>query len=425
MMANQHVKRCASSKRGNLFPKLPLLLLVHLLIVCIVLFSFLAIAYADNFPIIGVLHAGQNPEALSVDTQTHMLYIAYEFPSVIVGFDPIHGKVNWRTPLGNIATDVEVDSTSHHVYATTSAFRGQQSTLFILDGASGRVLFTTLADAGDNGIALDMKRQQVYVASPDSGTVDVFTFLSGWQSGPIHVMLQRLRIGAHPQGLGVNSQLGRLYVADATEHIVTVLEEESGHILATIPIADGPLHPLRVDETTGRVYIVCSTGRELDVLDGKTNRIIAHVPVAPDPEGSAVHTATGRIYVADEGNDRTIGTTITVIDGQTFNVLGTFSVGRSPDGVEADPELHRVYIAAEDSNAVVEISDSTNLPLIAQPTTSQSIAARQAINALQWATILTLIGMCLTIIGATLYALLPHWRERGILQTRPDDVSSL
>jgi DNA-binding beta-propeller fold protein YncE len=388
------------------------------------LFSFLAIAYADNFPIIGVLHAGQNPEALSVDTQTHMLYIAYEFPSVIVGFDPIHGKVNWRTPLGNIATDVEVDSTSHHVYATTSSFRGQQSTLFILDGASGRVLFTTLADAGDNGIALDMKRQQVYVASPDSGTVDVFTFLSGWQSGPIHVMLQRLRIGAHPQGLGVNSQLGRLYVADATEHIVTVLEEESGHILATIPIADGPLHPLRVDETTGRVYIVCSTGRELDVLDGKTNRIIAHVPVAPDPEGIAVHTATGRIYVADEGNDRTIGTTITVIDGQTFNVLGTFSVGRSPDGVEADPELHRVYIAAEDSNAVVEISDSTNLPLIAQPTTSQSIAARQAINALQWATILTLIGMCLTIIGATLYALLPHWRERGILQTRPDDVSS-
>jgi DNA-binding beta-propeller fold protein YncE len=297
--------------------------------------------------------------------------------------------------------------------------------LFILDGATGHLLFTTPVDFGDNAIVLDAQRQRLYVAGPESGVIDAFSFLSGWQSGPIHLTSVQLHLGPHPQGLGVNTHLGRLYVADAATHMITVFDEETGRVIATVPVADGPLHPLRVDETTGYVYIVCSTGRELDILDGKTNRVIMHTPVAPDPEGIAFHTATGRIYIADEGDDHTLGTTITILDGQTFDVLGTLPVGRSPDGVEADPALHRVYVSTEDSNAVVEISDSVDLPLTPEATTYQSIAARRAIVALQQATIVTLIGMCLTIIGATLYALLPRWRARGSLQTPPDDVQSL
>ncbi len=380
--------------------------------------------YADGFPIIGTLHVGAHPEALAVDMQTHMLYIADESPGVIVGFDPVRGIVRWRVPLGDVATDVQVDSASHHVYATTTSFGTRQSMLFILDGATGQRLFTTPIDFGDNAIALDVQHQHLYVAGPESGVLDAFTFLSGWQSGPIHVTTQQLNIGPHPQALGVNNRLGRLYIADAATHSVSVFDEESERILATVPVADGPLHPLRVDETTGRVYVVCSTGRELDILDGKTNQVVRRTSVAPDPEGIAIHTATGRIYIADEGDDHVLGTTITILDGHTFDVLGTLPVGRSPDGVEADPALHRVYVSTEDSNAVVEISDSTDLPLTPESTTYQSIAAHRAIVALQQATLFTLIGMCLAIIGATLSALLPRWRERGNLQTAPDDVPS-
>ena len=272
-----------------------------LLYLYVVLFLFLFLSppsvHADGFPIIGTLHVGAHPEALAVDMQTHMLYIADESPGVIVGFDPVRGIVRWRMPLGNTATDVQVDSASHHVYATTTSFGARQSILFILDGATGQMLFTTPIDFGDNAIALDAQHQRLYVAGPESGVLDAFTFLSGWQSGPIHVTTQQLHIGPHPQGLGVNSHLGRLYIADAATHMISVFDEESGRILATVPVADGPLHPLRVDETTGRVYIVCSTGRELDILDGKTNQVIVRTHVAPDPEGIAFHTATGRIYI--------------------------------------------------------------------------------------------------------------------------------
>ncbi len=383
---------------------------------------------ANGFPVIGVLHSGRAPEALAVDTQTHMLYIAYEAPGFIVGFDPISGMLRWRTPLGSVATDVQVDSNSHRVYASAVSSQNGGSNLYVLDGSSGKVLATAPSGSGDNSIALDSRRHIVYAASIDQGTVYKYTFPSGWQSGPVQIQTSRFMSSTRPDALGVNSRLGRLYVADSSSNEVIVVDEDSGRTLNTIPVAAMPLAPLRVDEATGRVYVVCSTGQELDVIDGNTNRIIARPPVAPYPEGVAFNTATRQIYVADEGdlegsNKPDTGTTVTVIDGQSFAVMGTLQIGRGPDGVEADPALHRVYVASEDSNAV-ELVDSTDLPLTSPDSSRQITTARQAALLLQQAAIATLILMILTIVGAALVALLRRGHAREIPQTPPADASS-
>ncbi len=386
--------------------------------------------YADGFPIVGTLHSGKRPEAMAVDTQTHLLYIAHEASGVVVAFDPVRGNVRWRNTLGDVATDVQVDSVSHHVYVTATSYGSKKSDLFILDGATGGILSTLPTGPGDNGIALDRKRHQAFVSSGDDGVVYVFTLQSGWQSGPIRATTSQLHIGPHPQGLGVNSRLGRLYVTDTAEHKLFIVDEQSLHTLTTLPLANAPLHPLRVDETTGRVYIVCSSGQELDVVDGNKNQMIARVPVKPHPEGIAFNTATGRIYVADEGSnegsqsERDSGTTITVIDGKTFDVLGTMQVGKAPDGVESDPALRRVYVALEDSDAVVEVSDSIDLPLKVDTTLRQAVAARRAVFLLQQAAIITLVVMLLTVAWATLSALSPRWRARESPRIQQGDVSS-
>ena len=380
---------------------------------------------AGGFPIIGVLHAGQRPEALAVDSQTHMLYIAYEGGGLAVGFDPVSGKVRWRVSIGDSVTDIQVDSSNHHVYATSVSYRNRQSDFYILDGATGQTLFKQPIGSNDNSIAFDSKRQRVYVAGKEESTIYTFTYLPPDKNGKLQLQASQFHIGAQLTAIGVNSRLGRLYVADGTLSMITVIDEDSGKPITTIPVAELPLAPLRVDENTGRVYVVCSTGQELDVIDGKSNTLIAQIPVAPYPEGIAINTATGRIYVADEGNkeggssDRGTGTTLTVIDGKTLDILGTFQVGQGPDGVEADPSLHRVYVAAEDIGAVVELSDSVDIPLKPDATVHQTLAARQTIVDLQRATIITLIAMALTAIGATLVALSPRWRGRGSPQTLP------
>ncbi len=386
-------------------------------------------AYADGgFPIIGVLHAGSRPEGVAVDTQTHMVYIAYEYPSRVVGFDPGSDKVRWSVEVGDSATDVQVDSNNHRVYVIGTLFRNRQGLLLVLDGATGRTLLMANTDFSDNALALDTRRQIVYITTSEGGRIDVFKLATS-AGGKLTAHMSTLTFGTKPAALGVNSRLGRLYVGDTVKNTVTVYDEDRGRTLATIAVADVPVQPLRVDEVTGRVYVVCSAGQELDIINGNNNTVLARIPVSPYPEGVAFNSATGRIYVADEGNNegdpssQSSGTTITVIDGQSFNVIGTLRVGRSPDGVEADPQLRRVYISVEDSDAVVEISDSVDLPLTPDTNFHQAAAVHQAISVLQQATIITTLLMLATIIGATLVALSPRWRARGSPQNPPGDAS--
>ena len=99
-------------------------------------------------------------------------------------------------------------------------------------------------------------------------------------------------------------------------------------------------------------------------------------------------------------------------------------VGRAPDGVETDPSLRRIYVSVEDSNAVVEISDSPDIPLQAGLDTHQAAAVRQAILLLQQAAAITVILMVVTIVGATLAARSRRLRAPESPQNPPGGASS-
>jgi len=233
-------------------------LIATLLIQSLALFLFPSTSHADGgFPIIGVLHAGSRPEGIAVDTQTHLVCIADEYPRLVVAFDPGSGKVGWHTTVGDTPTDVQVDSTNHHVYVASTLFRSRQDLLAVLDGATGKALLTAPTGLGDNGIAVDTIRQRVYVSSTDNPIINVFKLVTS-PTGNLSAESSILAFGPRPQALGVNSRLGRLYVGDAIENTITVYDEDRGRKLATIPVADVPEQPLRVDEASGRVYVVCS-----------------------------------------------------------------------------------------------------------------------------------------------------------------------
>ena len=439
MILLYHHKRFSSFLVG-----VALSLALMVLLTCVASLVLIAPAYAAGFPIVDVLHSGARPEAMAVDTQTHLLYIAHESPGLVVAFNAVRGQVVWRVTLGDVATDVQVDSASHVVFVMSSSYSRNESDLFVLSGATGQILAKLQTGSGDNGMAFDATRHHIYVSS--DGVINEFTTPGQWQDSTTAfqtIQASTLHIGTHPQGLGVNTRLGRLYVADISEHVLRVVDEPTLHVQATIPVGNAPLHPLRVDEKTGYVYVVCSTSQELDVIDGNKNAVIARIPVAPYPEGITIDTATGRIYIADEGNNeqgnsnKDSGNTMTVVDGKTFQLLGTLHVGAAPDGVASDPALHLVYVALEDSNAVAEVSDSVNLPLQINETLNQAIDARHAIGLLQQASIVTALLM-LTTVGVATFATYERNRKmkaRIVAQerqhvmesprTEPGDASSL
>src|SRR5437660_12916681 len=126
-----------SSYGNRKHPGSPYLALFFLLLAPLLLYT--SPARADGgFPIIAVLHAGQRPEGIAVDTSTHLVYSAYEFPSLVVGFDPVRGKVRWKVPIGDSTTDVEVDSRNNHVYAKGTSIHVTTGYLASLDGTSSK-----------------------------------------------------------------------------------------------------------------------------------------------------------------------------------------------------------------------------------------------------------------------------------------------
>src|SRR5437588_9622298 len=166
-------------KKRKITGSILILLIATLLIQSLDLFLFPSTSHADGgCPIIGVLHAGSRPEGIAVDNQTHLVYIAYEYPSLVIAFDPGSGKVRWQTTVGDTPTDVQVDSTNHHVYVASTLFRSRQDLLAVLDGATGKALLTTPTGLGDNGIAVDTKRQRVYVSSNDNPIINVFKIVT-------------------------------------------------------------------------------------------------------------------------------------------------------------------------------------------------------------------------------------------------------
>src|SRR5207302_1477667 len=162
---------------------------------------------------------------------------------------------------------------------------------------------------------------------------DIFSLRTS-PAGNISALSSTLKVGSHPQALGVNSRLGRLYIGDIASNTVTVIDENSNHILATIPFAALPLQPILVDEPGGRIYV-----------------------------------------------------------------------------------------STEDSDAVVEISDSPDLPLKNAPNFHQAAAIHQAILLLREAITITVILMLLTILGATLGARSRRWRVPEIPQSLPGGAS--
>ncbi len=385
---------------------------------------------AAGFPIIGVLHAGGHPEALAIDQQSHRLYIAYESPGTVVCFEPNSGQVCWRTALGDEVTDLQVDSSSHTVFAVYNVYHTNRGYLGILNGENGQAVSHQVAGAGENTLAYDAKQQKIYVASQNDGTVHTLTFPRNWQQAGSTIQVSQQKIGSEPDALAVNSRLGRLYVADRRENVLRVFDEKTGQLTSTIHIGAIPLPPIRIDEQSGRIFVLASGDQELEVIDGEHNKVSAETAVGPYPEGLAIQTATGRIYVADEGDNEAgngthnTGTTISVLDGQSYELLGTMQVGAAPDGVEADPGLHRIYVATEDANAVVELSDSPDLPLQTSGTIQQRDRAQTFAFWLRQADWFTLIGMTATLILATLGAGSQRRRGQESLQTQPESGSS-
>ncbi len=184
-------------------------------------------------------------------------------------------------------------------------------------------------------------------------------------------------IGLAPVAAAVDSVLGRIYVvqrgvfrdvclngpdcANWPSDVVTVADQRSGGVLATIGIGastNGQGQGIAVDSTRHRVFVTNADDDTVTVIDGLTNSTVATTTVDHHPEGIAVDPDRGIVYVA--------AANITLLDASNGQALGSVPAGAPAWAVAVDRTSHLAYVLVHSIPQALVAIDGSGASLKAQ-----------------------------------------------------------
>lgn len=240
------------------------------------------------------------------------------------------------------AIGVAVDEATHRVYAAAV------TSLSMVDGVTGSVLYTATAGPGDSwwAVALDTSARRVYVTNLDTSAPSLVILDADDLSLVGEVLLPdmprlALVVDAVRQlvYVGGYSPNGRLYVVDAsTRQITRTVDLQAGAswpFSVTLVTAEDRLYLSQIDNLGNANSIV--------VLDLAALAVVQRIQLAWQPGATALH-ANGRLYVAGFGADLlasvNFANSAPVIDSVTLapssphtnDVLQSTVVARDADG---------------------------------------------------------------------------------------------
>jgi YVTN family beta-propeller protein len=128
-------------------------------------------------------------------------------------------------------------------------------------------------------------------------------------------------------------------------------EGRAYRILGEVAVGLDP-EGVAVHRATGRIYVACSRSNAVAVVDPDGLHVVDTIPVGGEPIDIAVDDRSGRVFTADARSDQ-----LSVIDAEAGRVVATVPVGCYPAGLCVDVEGRRIYSgdAAGSTMSVVDL----------------------------------------------------------------------
>lgn len=143
-------------------------------------------------------------------------------------------------------------------------------------------------------------------------------------------------------GIVYSQRTGKTYVVDSERGGVVILAPASAP--KTLKTGAGPVS-IAVNERSGRAYVANSGDRSVSVIDGDTGKLIATVRTAARPYAIAVDAEDDKVYVSNTFSDK-----LTVVDGKT-NVATNLKTG-SADAIRVVGSRREVYLLGYESSSL-------------------------------------------------------------------------
>jgi len=273
--------------------------------------------------------------------------------------DPRTHTLEDTLAVGTMPFGVAADPALGLVYVTD----GAESALFALDASTRQVIAKipvpgySRYNAVPHFPAVNTSNHLVYVPDFESNRLAVIDGTAIRNGGA--TIFDTVTVGSMPTAVSVNPRTNRVYVANTGSGSISVVNGNTGGILAEIPVA-GAGHGTLMDVAAGANSIYAADfGSDIAVIDGKSNTVTGHL------EGGAyalaLDEAQGLLYAIDDTRGA-----VTVYD-----ICAGAQTARIPLGgsytrlarIAADTDNHLVYVTDEGSRVTYVIDGVTQAPL--------------------------------------------------------------
>jgi YVTN family beta-propeller protein len=192
---------------------------------------------------------------------------------------------------------------------------------------------------------------RVYVTDAFNNTVSIIDTTS-------YTVIDTVFVETGPKGVAISPDATEVWVSHQIHQSIDVISTANNTVIATIPVGGDPQIPV-FNPDRAEVYVVNTGNNTVSVIESDTHQLILTIDdVGPSPRNIAMVDKT-TAYVTIGGNH-----SVDIIDVATGEKQGTISVGMEPWGVVVIAEKKRAYVTNSASNTVSVIGTASNLVLL-------------------------------------------------------------
>ena len=133
----------------------------------------------------------------------------------------------------------------------------------------------------------------------------------------------------------------KAYVGNFKDNTVSVIDTDTGAVVATVPVAAGP-HGMAVSPDGRNVYVSGDLASTVSVIDTVSDRVAHTIEVGKAPHGLAMKSDGKLLLVAVYGDDR-----VAFVDTSTRAVIGTVAVAK-PHNIAISTDDKVAYIGSQE-----------------------------------------------------------------------------
>ena len=269
-------------------------------------------------------------------------------------------SVQTSIPLSGVPGQAAVNLVTNKIYVAVPSNSTTPDTVEVINGKTNSAE-KTITLSGNNGyaVAVDSIRNRVYVGGcyPDSNgnTLCEVSTIDGSKDSLLNTILVTNTPGFGIQGVAVNLATGSVYVSNASDDVVDVINYKSTAVNTTISLGGQSPAGLTANPFNNTLYVALATNL-VDVISTKTNAITTTTTVGQVNQGVAVNWNTGNVFVTN--NVFSISTTGVL--NASGAVVANVTVGNTPFGVDVDPVTNLAFVTNTEDGTLSIINGANN-----------------------------------------------------------------